>query len=184
MILAISGSLRRASINSAALRAAARAAARDGIHVAIDEQVRELPHFDPDLEAAPPEAVLRFREACDAAAGVLLAVPEYAFGIPGAFKNALDWTVGSGSLDRKAVTVLDVSAPGRGENARAALSLVLKAVGADVVHRALPRAAAARDSSGELTDPGTSEELRTIVAELAGRRPLSSGSGRTEAPAA
>ena len=46
--------------------------------------------------------------------GVLLAVPEYAFGIPGAFKNALDWTVGSGSLYRKPVTVVDVAPPGRG----------------------------------------------------------------------
>src|SRR5262245_8578854 len=103
MILAISGSLRRDSVNSAALRAAASAAAADGITVEIDDSLRRLPHFDPDLEPAPPEPVLRFRAACEAASGVLLAVPEYAFGIPGAFKNALDWTVGSGSLYRKPV---------------------------------------------------------------------------------
>lgn len=171
MILAISGSLRRASINSAVLRAAVTAAAREGIVVTIDDLVRKLPHFDPDLEEAPYEAVLRFREACEAASGVLLSVPEYAFGIPGAFKNGLDWTVGSGSLYGKPVTVLDVSAPGRGQNLRAALGPVLTAIGADVEYRALPGAARTRDANGEFTDPETIEELGAIVAELAGRSP-------------
>ena len=84
----------------------------------ITDVVRELPHFDPDLEGTPPEPVLRFRAACEAATGVLLAVPEYAFGIPGAFKNALDWTVGSTCLNRKPVTVLNVAPLGRGEAVR------------------------------------------------------------------
>ena len=97
MILALSGSLNPSSINRAVLRAAASAGARDGVLVTVDDSVRALPHFDPALEEAPPEAVVRFRAACESAAGVLVAVPEYAFGIPGAFKNALDWTVGSGS---------------------------------------------------------------------------------------
>ena len=54
---------------------------------------------------------------------MLLAVPEYAFGIPGSFKNALDWTVGGGSLYRKPVAVLSVAPPGRGEQVRQALEL-------------------------------------------------------------
>src|SRR5512140_2229629 len=103
-ILAISGSLKSSSTNSAVLRAAAVAAARRGGLVVIDHSARDLPHFDPDLEADPPEVVSRFRAACEAAAGVLLSVPDYAFGIPGSFKNALDWTVGSGSLYGKQTT--------------------------------------------------------------------------------
>jgi NAD(P)H-dependent FMN reductase len=91
-ILAISGSLRRSSINSAVLRAAADAAARDGVSVVVSDAVRTLPQFDPDLEPAPPASVVEVRAACDGALAALLAVPEYAFGIPGAFKNALDWT--------------------------------------------------------------------------------------------
>ena len=63
-MLAISGSLRRDSINSAALRAAGRAAARDGLSVVIDDSPRALPHFNPDLEPFAPEAVQRFRQAC------------------------------------------------------------------------------------------------------------------------
>jgi chromate reductase, NAD(P)H dehydrogenase (quinone) len=169
MILAISGSLRRASVNSAALRAAATTAARNGIAVEIANVVRELPLFDPDLEGSPPEAVLGFRAACEAAAGVLLSVPEYAFGIPGAFKNALDWTVGSGSLYRKPVTVLDVAPADRGRNLRSALGLVLSALDADVVYRSLPVAAGDRDAAGEIISQEITEEMGAIVAELAGR---------------
>jgi chromate reductase, NAD(P)H dehydrogenase (quinone) len=170
MILALSGSLRRTSVNGAALRAAAAAAAaRSGITVTIADVVRELPHFDPDLEHTPPDVVLRFRTACENAAGVLLSVPEYAFGIPGAFKNALDWTVGAGSLYRKPITVLDVAPPGRGGSVRRALDLVLKALDADVVHRSVPISQADRNASGEITSPEITEELYAIVSDLAGR---------------
>jgi NAD(P)H-dependent FMN reductase len=153
MILAISGSLRRDSTNSAVLRAAADAAARDGVDVVVGDWVRRLPHFDPDLEAAAPRAAAEFRADCEQAAAVLLAVPEYAFGIPGALKNALDWTVGSGSLYDKPVGVLDVALPGRGQHARRALDLVLEAVGAHVTRYAIP-------------DPANTDELRAAVADL------------------
>jgi chromate reductase, NAD(P)H dehydrogenase (quinone) len=113
VILAISGSLRRGSINSATLRAAARAAARGGIAVTISDPCGSCPistpisrprHPSPCCSSGPPVPLRP----------VLLAVPEYAFGIPGAFKNALDWTVGGGSLFRKPVALLDVAPPGRG----------------------------------------------------------------------
>ena len=64
-----------------------------------------------------------FRATCVQAEAVLFAVPEYAFGIPGAFKNALDWTVGSGALYRKPVAVLSVAPSGRGTQVRRALEL-------------------------------------------------------------
>jgi chromate reductase len=168
-ILAISGSLRRSSVNRAVLRAAAAAATRDGTLVVIDDSVRELPHLDPDLEIEPPEPVLRFRAACEEAAGVLLAVPEYTFGLPGSFKNALDWTVGSGSLYRKPITLLDVAPPSRGAHAREALDLVLRAHGADVARRSVPVTRSDRNAAGEVDDPRVIGELRAVVAELAKR---------------
>jgi chromate reductase, NAD(P)H dehydrogenase (quinone) len=169
MILAISGSLKRSSVNAAALRAAAAAAAQDGIAIAITDAPRSLPHFDPDLEASPPPAVRQFRSDCEAASAVLLAVPEYAFGIPGAFKNALDWTVGSGSLYAKPVAVLDVAPPGRGAHLREALDGVLRALDLVVAHYALPIAAADRDADGEIAANEILEHLRAIVAELSER---------------
>ena len=166
-ILAISGSLKRSSVNSAALRAAAVAAVRDDVAVALADSVRHLPHFDPDLETKPPYAVRRLRTACEAADGVLLSVPEYAFGIPGSLKNALDWTVGSGSLYRKPVTLLEVAPAGRGTHVREALKLVLSALDADVTLRFVPVAPSDRDRNGEISNPKIVDELEAVVAELA-----------------
>jgi NAD(P)H-dependent FMN reductase len=168
-LLAISGSLKRRSVNGAALRAAAAAGARDGVSVTIPGSVRELPHFDPDLEPDPPEAVLRFRAACEAADGFLFCVPEYAFGIPGSFKNALDWTVCSTALYRKPVSVLSVAPAGRGTRVRHALDLVLTALGTEIVHRSVPVASGDRDEDGEIVNSRTLNELRYVVAELAMR---------------
>ena len=168
-ILAVSGSLRQASVNTAALRAAAAAAARSGIAVSFDDAPRALPQFDPDLEASPPEAAARFRSACEQADALLFAVPEYAFGIPGAFKNALDWTVGAGSLDHKPVALLHVAPPGRGARVREALTHVLTALAADVTHHELPIGRHDRDARGRIADPLIVERLALVVVELATR---------------
>ena len=86
-------------------------------------------------------------------------MPEYAFGIPGAFKNALDWTVGSTCLYRKPVTVLDVAPPGRGESVRTALGLVLQALNTDVVFRSVPVTATRSRRGGEIIDQAVVEQL-------------------------
>lgn len=171
MIHAISGSLRRSSLNSAALRAVAKAAAQGGIPVSVGDSIRALPHFDPDLEADPPHAVRRFREACAGADAVLLAVPEYAFGIPGAFKNALDWTVGSGALYRKPVGLLSVAPRGRGRgaNVRHALELVFRALDCDVSFHSVPILPADLDRDGEFRDRSIARELQRVLGTLAAR---------------
>jgi chromate reductase len=179
-ILAISGSLKDSSVNSAALRAAAAAGTRDGTLVTIDSSVGELPHFDPDLDSCVPEEVLRFRAACESSAGVLLSVPEYAFGIPGAFKNALDWTVASSSLYEKPVTLLNVAPAGRGAHVLEALDLVLAALAADVVHRSVPVLPGDRDEHGEICNPSIIDELRAAVAELAHRASVTGASRESE----
>lgn len=166
-ILGISGSLRRDSVNSAALRAAARAAGPE-VPVEIVNSIAELPAFSADQEAVPPAAVRRFITCCRASAGVLMAVPEYAHGIPGSFKNALDWTVGAGVLDQKPVTVLSVAPPGRGSYAQRSLLDVLSALGCDVVHRSLPLGPHARVDA-DIVALSYLRELRDVVAELVQR---------------
>ena len=126
--------------------------------------------------------MLRFRAACEAADGVLLCVPEYAFGIPGSFKNALDWTVGSGSLYRKPVTVLAVAPADRGMHVREALGLVLTALDADVAYRSVPVSSDDRDDHGEIGNPTIVDELRAVVAELASRASLQRHSSQPETP--
>lgn len=168
-IVAISGSLRGDSVNSAALRAAAAVAALDGVTVLIDDSPRALPHFNPDVESFPPEVVRRFRQVCADAGGLLFAAPEYTFGIPGAFKNALDWLVGSGSLYGKPVALLHVAHASRGAHVREALAHALRAHNAEVTHHLVPIASRDRDADGNVSDPRIVGELRKVVAALAQR---------------
>ena len=169
MIVAISGSLRHESVNSAALRAAERWATRSGMEFAIAEHLAQLPHFNPDREGDAPDAVRAFRSALEDADAVVMAVPEYAFGIPGAFKNALDWTVGSGSLDGKCVAVLSVAPPGRGSDVRHALGRVLTAVNVQVSYHSVPVAPSDRDEDGEIRNPAVICNLGKLVTTLSER---------------
>lgn len=100
-ILAISGSLRAASINSAFCRAAARLAPPT-LQVTVFANLGDLPPFNPDLEACPPPTVLAFRAALGEANALVIASPEYAHGVSGVMKNALDWLVGFEGIVRKA----------------------------------------------------------------------------------
>lgn len=99
-VLALSGSLRAASINSALCRAAARLAPAP-MRVDVFDGIGALPLFNPDLEADPPAAVQALRHAVSRADALLIASPEYAHGISGVMKNALDWLVShEGTVDK------------------------------------------------------------------------------------
>jgi len=106
-ILAISGSLRAASLNSAVLRVAASLSPHEA-HIRIYHGLAELPHFNPDLEGREATSVLDLRKQLREADGVLIACPEYAHGLPGTFKNALDWVVASGEFVNKPVALINL----------------------------------------------------------------------------
>src|SRR6185369_7524480 len=109
-VLAISGSLRRASSNSALIEAVARLSL-DTADVSIYRELETLPPFNPDLEGGPaPAPVARFRAALQECDAVLISSPEYAHGVPGVLKNALDWVVGSGEFVDKPVALINTSA--------------------------------------------------------------------------
>jgi chromate reductase, NAD(P)H dehydrogenase (quinone) len=136
-IIAISGSLRAESMNARVLRAAA-AVAPPGMEILVYEKIGELPHFNPDLDfegAHAPPAVAELRALLDGAEGVLISTPEYAHGIPGSLKNALDWLVSTDVLGRKPIVLLNASASGGGY-ALAALTETLRTMGADVLTQA------------------------------------------------
>src|SRR4051812_40146447 len=111
MILAISGSLRSRSSSTEALRAAALLAA-PRIEVKIFEGLAGLPPFNPDLNEEGPKApalVRDFRARIGAADAVLICSPEYAHGVPGSLKNALDWLVSAPEMLFKPVGLLNIS---------------------------------------------------------------------------
>jgi len=108
-ILAISGSLRAASTNTTLLKAAAALALED-LSLNLFCGLNDLPHFNPDLDNGPPHAaVARFRLQMAKSAVIIFSTPEYAHGIPGTLKNALDWVVASGELYEKPVALFSAS---------------------------------------------------------------------------
>jgi NAD(P)H-dependent FMN reductase len=169
-ILGLSGSLRRSSLNSALLRAAAEVAP-PGVDLDIGS-IADLPLYNADLEADPPEAVRRFRAAVGAADALLLATPEYNYSIPGGLKNALDWV----SRPRRGPLVLDkpvglVGAGGRMGTARAQLAWLpvfaemgLASVPQPEVYVMMGRGF---DDEGRVVDEALRSRLRQRVASLA-----------------
>ncbi len=133
-VLGVNGSLQANSKNLALLQAAARLAPP---HVTFElfDGIRELPHFDPDLEANGTLAVVdRWREALSRSDALLITCPEYGHSLPGALKNAIDWVIGSGELERKVVAITAaVPAVERGQRGLNALAGTLAAVSARLV---------------------------------------------------
>src|SRR4051812_18534105 len=109
IILAVSGSLQERSANAAILRAIADAVG-ERAEVRFSRALHELPPFNPDRDGDEvlPE-VARWRAELSSADAVVIATPEYAFGIAGALKNSLDWVVGSGEFVNKRVALIGAS---------------------------------------------------------------------------
>jgi NAD(P)H-dependent FMN reductase len=130
-IAAISGSLKSTSSNTNILRALAAMAPQD-IVINLIEGLDTLPHFNPETEEGNA-TVNTFRQQLKAADGVIFSTPEYAFGVPGVLKNALDWLVSSGELNEKPVAAISASPlyPG-GDKALASLLLTLTALGTNM----------------------------------------------------
>jgi chromate reductase, NAD(P)H dehydrogenase (quinone) len=133
-ILAVCGSLQARSQNLVLVTAAARLAPT-GVDLVVFDGIRDLPHFNSDIEAsAMPESVRRWREALADSDAVLVACPEYGFSLPGVLKNAIDWVIGSGELEGKMVAITAaVPGPERGRRALDALRNTLSAVRASIV---------------------------------------------------
>jgi NAD(P)H-dependent FMN reductase len=107
--LAISGSLRAGSSNTRIVEALALLAP-PGVEVAIYRGLNDLPHFNPDLEGdAPPAAVAELRRQIGLADGLIICSPEYAHGVVGVMKNALDWLVPSVEFPEKPVALINAA---------------------------------------------------------------------------
>ena len=169
-ILGIVGSLRAGSSNAAILRAAAQLAPA-GVTIDLYEGLGGLPHFNPDLDgegAVPPPPVATLRERAAAAGAILVCSPEYAHGVPGSLKNALDWLVSTADLIEKRVGVV-TAGPGGGALANAQLVETLRTMSWTVVEGACLRLSLSRasfDAHGDIIDKGVLDSLRDAVAAL------------------
>jgi chromate reductase len=170
-VLAISGSLRTGSTNSALLNAAV-ALEEPGIAVTLFEGMDDLPHFNPDHDVEPlPSAVAHLRASTAAADALLFCTPEYAGALPGSFKNLLDWSVGAtdGIYEKPVAWVNASSSPTGAANAHASLRIVLGYVGARIVEDAcvhIPVLRSAVDSHNMITDQATLQAIADALAAL------------------
>jgi chromate reductase len=170
-ILTISGSLRAVSSNGAVLDAAT-ALVPAGVEVIRFEGLADIPAFNPDLDlegTAPPAAVAAWRAAVAAADALVICSPEYAHGVPGALKNALDWLVSGPDIPGKPIAIINATT--RAHIAHAALVETLRTMSAEVVDPAsiaLPLGPSQRDRSSILSDPAARSLLiRAVEALLA-----------------
>ncbi|HSU95766.1 MAG TPA: NADPH-dependent FMN reductase [Gemmatimonadaceae bacterium] len=169
-ILAISGSLRTGASNTTVLQAAALLAP-PGVTITLYDGLGALPHFNPDLDSQDgdqlPAIVADLREQIGRADGVLISCPEYAHGIPGSFKNLLDWLVGSTEFPGKPVALLNTSP--MSVHAPAQLAEILTTMNARLIREASvtvqPRSRGS--SAGDIaTDPEVSVTLRNAIVAL------------------
>lgn len=172
-LLGVSGSLRKGSYNTALLRAAAGLAPA-GVALEI-ATIQGVPLYDGDLEAGSglPPAVVALKAAIAGADGVILVTPEYNSGLPGVFKNAVDWTSRpAADIARvwggKPVAVIGASQSGFGTIlSQDAWLTVLHKLGAAQWHGAqlmVSRAQGLFDAEGNLTDDKVREQLATFLA--------------------
>jgi len=166
-ILAISGSLRKSSSNGAIINAIA-AMAPANVKVTLYDGLGNLPHFDPGLDTEnPPAVVVDLREQLKQADGILICTPEYAFGIPAALKNALEWTVSSGEFVDKPTALITASS--QGQYGHAALQLVLGAISARLPDQAkllIPFVRTKVNPDGSVTDAELLASLKTVLQAL------------------
>jgi chromate reductase, NAD(P)H dehydrogenase (quinone) len=166
-ILALSGSLRAASINSAFCRAASRLAPAP-LRVSVFGGMGTLPLFNPDLEADPPRSVREFRTLVGDARALILASPEYAHGISGVLKNALDWLVSFEGFIGKPVMLVNTSP--RAHHADDALREVLQTMSADIRTEAsiiLPLLGACVTEDAMVSSPEVASRIRGALEALA-----------------
>jgi chromate reductase len=171
-ILAISGSLRNTSSNTNILKACATLAP-ENIQITLYEGLDKLPYFSPELDgesAIPAPTVLDLREQLKHADAVIFCTPEYAFGVPGVLKNALDWIVSSGEFYDKPTAVISASplATG-GDKANASLAQTLTVMSAIITEEnklLIPVVRTKMDAAGNITDKELENTLIRLIQSL------------------
>ncbi len=185
-VVALSGSLRANSSNTALLVASQRLAP-PGLVIERYHGIADLPHFNPDLaselfardgsiraegwnERHPGYAAVRELNArVRAADGVLIACPEYARGVPGAFKNALDWLVGGDGFVNKPFTLFNASP--RASHAQDALRVTLETMSgcfAEEAALAVPLLNRDLDASDIVADEAIADRIRRALVAFSG----------------
>jgi len=174
-ILAISGSLREASFNTAIIHTIKKLENED-IQINVYSDLDKLPFFNPDLdihtldEDRSPLEVRALRKEVFESDALIISTPEYVFEIPGVLKNALDWLVSSSVIVDKPVAVITASTSGMGgDRANAVLTSLMKVISGMVIEKAglsVSRVNKKFNENGEVIDPKLGNDLKNVLKEV------------------
>ncbi|MBL7690518.1 MAG: NAD(P)H-dependent oxidoreductase [Flavipsychrobacter sp.] len=166
-IIAICGSTRVHSSNLTLLQAIG-SLMKDTIELKIFTGIAALPHFNPDLEQPiPPESITQFRALLRSADAILICTPEYAMGVPGTLKNAIDWTVSSCEFSKKPTALITASSLGhKGHQSLMETLRVIEADITDETNLVISYIKTKVSSTGEITDPETKERVLRVMNAL------------------
>jgi chromate reductase, NAD(P)H dehydrogenase (quinone) len=170
-ILGIAGSLRQGSFNLLTLRAAQQFVP-SGATIDIFD-LKAIPLFNQDEEKDPPAGVVELKKRIRASDAVLIATPEYNYGIPGVLKNAIDWAsrpYGDNAWNDKPVALMGAS-PGLLGTARAQLLMrpLLSYLNMHIVNAPevmISKAHEKFDSNGKLTDEAAKKLMQQLLQNL------------------
>ncbi len=170
-LVGLAGSVRKASLNRALLRALAEVLP-DGTTLELFDRLAEIPTFDPDVTAEPP-AVVAWKQAIAGADGLVIATPEYNYSLPGVLKNAIDWAsrppAQSPLRGRPIGIVSAASGISGGMRAQYHLRQILVFTDSPAMLQPeviIPKAHERFDGQGQLLDEATRELLRRYAVAL------------------
>jgi chromate reductase, NAD(P)H dehydrogenase (quinone) len=167
-LLAISGSLRTNSSNTNVLQAA-KILSPPTIRITLYSELAQLAHFNPDLDQDPlPDNIVYLRQQIENSDGIIISSPEYAHGVPGTLKNALDWLVSSVEFPYKPVMLINTNP--RATIAFASLQEILNTMSAKIIPSHNLTLAIARrglDTQDIIDDPELSTSLAKAIAIFA-----------------
>jgi chromate reductase, NAD(P)H dehydrogenase (quinone) len=166
-ILAICGSTRKSSTNLNLIKAIIEFYAEE-LDIKIFEGLSEIPHFNPDLDNdTPPNKITDFRRQLNEADGILICTPEYAMGVPGTLKNAIDWTVSSCEFSHKPVALITASSDG--QKGHLSLLETLKVIECNIPDDSQLLISFVKtkvSSEGKITDKQTLEQVKKLVSSV------------------
>lgn len=166
-IAAICGSTKKSSTNLRLIKAISGLTA-DDFEFDIINNIDQLPHFNPDLDQdTPPEQVTAFRKKLKEADAVLICTPEYAMGVPGTLKNAIDWTVSSCEFSHKPTALITASS--QGFKGHASLLETLRIIESDVREETqliISYVKTKVNPDGSIKDSATKEQVLSVMQSL------------------
>ena len=165
-IIAIPGSMSQRSVNLSLIRSIIQIFS-DRLDIKVFEGLADIPLFNPDLDTEnPPENVSNFRRQLKQADAILICTPEYAMGVPGTLKNAIDWTVSSMEFSHKPVALITASTAG--QKGHQSLINTLKIIEAHMPDdsQLLISHVRTKVKADKIIDPETLQQIKKLIGSM------------------